>query len=89
MPTIKDRLVTPADIRAFIRTFYYDEGKRLGDEIENIIIQRKSEHLSITIKLKDDSVLKQANKAFSLSKLLQSKLRLKSTGILPFRILIL
>jgi hypothetical protein len=85
----KDRLVTPADIRAFIRTFYYDEGKRLGDEIENIIIQRKSEHLSITIKLKDDSVLKQANKAFSLSKLLQSKLRLKSTGILPFRILIL
>jgi hypothetical protein len=85
----KDRLVTPADIRTFIRTFYYDESKCFGNEIENINIQRVGEYMSITIKLKNDSELKNSDKFPSLTEILQNKITLKSSGILPFQVEIL
>ncbi|MDR0332267.1 MAG: hypothetical protein LBI15_02275 [Dysgonamonadaceae bacterium] len=85
----KDRLVTSADIRAFIRTFYYDESNRLGDEVEDITIKRMNEYISIMMKLKDDSLLKGTDKIYILGEVLQNKIILKSTGIMSFRVEIL
>jgi hypothetical protein len=85
----KDRIVTVADIQAFIKTFYFDEGKCLGDEIENITIQRANGSISIATKLKNDSALRSSDKLPSLKKMLQSKIRLKSTGIVPFEVVFL
>jgi hypothetical protein len=82
----KDRLITPADIRIFIKTFYYGENNKLGDEIENIIIQRKDEYISIIIQLKEDSSLKNTDKLDSLSETLKNKITLKSTGIISFQV---
>jgi hypothetical protein len=82
-------LVTSADIRAFIKTFYYDENSKLGNEIENITIRRMNEYISITIKLENDSSLKGTGKIYVLGEILQNKITLKSTGIMPFRVEIL
>ena len=81
----QDRLVTPADIKSFIKTFYY-EGALFGDEIENITIQREKEYVQINIPLKNDSALKNSDKATSLSNILQTKITLKSSGVLPFKV---
>ena len=81
----QDRLVTPADIKSFIKTFYY-EGTLFGDEIENIMIQRENEYVQINIPLKNDSALKNSDKATSLSNILQTKIALKSSGVLPFKV---
>jgi len=80
----KDRLVTPADIIVFIKTFYYNNN-RLGDEIEYITIKQEVEYLNIIIKLINEDFLCEADKK-QLSELLQTKITLKSSGILPFRV---
>ena len=85
----KDRLITPVDIRTFIKTFYYGENNKLDDEIETIFIKRESTHMEITIRLKNDSPLKNTEKAQSLAEILQTKITLRSTGILPFRVAVL
>ena len=80
----KDRLVTPADINIFIKTYYY-ENARLEDEIENISLINEDENIIININLKNDSYLKKAvEKTESLSELLQTKITLRSSGIKPF-----
>lgn len=84
----KDRLVTPTDIKTFIKTFYYEDGK-LGDEIENIIIMREHEYVDIIIYLNKDSVLKNTDKIPALITLLQNKISLKSSGVLPFKVRVL
>jgi hypothetical protein len=85
----KDRLVTPADIIIFIKTFYYGENQSLGNDIENIHIERESDKMLIVIHLKNDSILKNTDKVPILEKMLQNKITLKSSGILPFRVSIL
>jgi len=81
----KDRLVTPADIHIFIKTFYYDNCK-LNNEIENLAIKRENAFVSITIDLKEDSPLKNSEKTDLLAETLQSKINLKTTGVLPFKV---
>ena len=81
----KDRLVTHSDITIFIKTFYYEDAK-LDNEIENMSIIRENEYIGITINLKNDSPLKNHDKLESLAKTLQTKITLKSSGILPFRV---
>jgi len=83
----KDRLITPADIIVFIKTFYHKDNP-LGDEIENIAIKTENEYIGITIKFKSDTPLNDTDKQ-QLSEILQTKITLKSSGILPFRIHIL
>jgi len=85
----KDRLVTSADIIIFIKTFYYGDNQNLGDEIEDIHIEREKEQMTIIIRLKNDSDLKKTDKLPMLAKMLQNKITLKSTGILPFQVTIL
>ncbi len=82
----KDRLVTQADIRTFIKAYYYNENKKLGNEIESITIERKNDFIAITIDLKEDSPLKNIDKALSLAEMLQNKIMLKSSNILPFQV---
>ena len=84
----KDRLVTQEDIRTFIKTFYYNGNSNLGNDIENITIERQSEHIAINIKLNSDSPLKNTDKPASLAETLQNKIMLKSTGIMPFHVTI-
>jgi len=84
----KDRLVTPADITIFIKTFYF-ENVRLEDEIENVYIQREDDHITVTVNLKENSDLKTSDKTAILSETLQNKISLRSSGILPFRVQIL
>ena len=85
----KDRLVTQEDVRTFIKTFYYNENSKLCDDMEHIAIERKNEHIAITIKLNSDSPLKNTDKTASLAETLQNKIMLKSTGIMPFQVKIL
>ena len=80
----KDRLITPADIIVFIKTFYYD-GKKMGDELENISLNSDNECIRIDLKLKKDTLLSEENKQH-LSEILQTKISLKSSGILPLRV---
>ena len=82
----KDRLVTPADIIVFIKTFYYGD-RKLDDEIENIATSFKNEYIDITIKLKNDNSL--SNIKEQLSKILQTKIMLRTSGVLPFKVQIL
>ena len=84
----RDRLITPADIKTFIRTYYFN-GCKLDDEIENIIIKPEDGYIAVIIKLNESSLLKEADEIFSLSEILQNKIVLKSTGILPYKVLIL
>jgi hypothetical protein len=84
----KDRLVTPVDIAMFIKTFYF-ENVRLGDEIENISIQHDDNHITVTVNLKDNSELKASDKREILSEMLQNKISLRTSGILPFHVKIL
>ena len=85
----QNRLITPADIQTFIKTFYYKDIK-LGDEIEHLTIkpelETENKWIAITIKLKNDSSLKNPDKIESLITTLQSKITLRSTGILPFQV---
>jgi hypothetical protein len=83
-----DRLVTPADIMVFIKTFYF-ENVKLIDEIENISIEREDEHITITVNLKINSNLKQTEKCELLAETLQNRIFLRSSGVLPFRVNIL
>ena len=87
--------MTPADIRTFIKTFYY-EGILLGDKIKDISIDRKNNEIIVVINLKDDSQLEtndkkrqleelQKNKE-NLEKLLQTKITLKSSGMISFKV---
>jgi hypothetical protein len=85
----KDRLVTSADIIIFIKTFYYGDNQNLGNEIEDIHIEREKEQMTINIRLKNDSDLKKTDKLPMLAKVLQDKITLRSTGILPFQVNIL
>ena len=82
----KDRLITVNDIRAFIRTYYYNEKSKLDIEIDNITIKRESNYISISITLKEDSLLKNADTLESLATTLQNKITYRSTGILPFKV---
>jgi hypothetical protein len=84
----KDRLITQEDIRTFIKTFYYNENNKLGNDIENITIERKNEHIAININLNNESSLKNTDKAVLLAETLQNKIMLKSTGIMPFHVTI-
>jgi len=79
----KDRLVTPADITVFIKSFYFKEGI-LGNEIENIVMDKKTDFIQISIELKNDSYLRELENLDSLAETLQNKITLKSSGILPF-----
>jgi hypothetical protein len=81
----KDRLITLSDISLFIKTFYFENGK-LGKEIDNIIFKRETNHIEINIVLKNDSLLKNSDKTIALSSILQTKITLRSSGILPFRV---
>jgi len=85
----KDRLITTEDIRTFIKTFYYNENNQLCNEIERLDIQRNSEYISIIITLDNDSLLKNTDKVYSLAETLQTKIMLRSNGILPFQVTIL
>ncbi len=91
----KDRIITPADIRTFVKTFRY-KGILLSNKIEDILINRGSGEMVITVKLKDDSLLKTneekrqreellENKE-KLGKILQTKITLRSSGIMPFKV---
>jgi hypothetical protein len=84
-----DRLVTEADIRLFIKTFYYDENQNLGNNVASINIERKSEKIVITINLKNDSALKNSDKLPMLAEILQNKITLRSSSITPFHVSIL
>jgi hypothetical protein len=84
----QDRLVTPADIIVFIKTFYF-ENVTLRDEIENISIKRKDDYVAITVHLKTDSYLKKGDKSDILAETLQNKITLRASGILPFQVKIL
>jgi hypothetical protein len=84
----KDRLITQEDIRTFIKTFYYNENNKLGDDIETINIERKSEYIAININLNNESSLKNIDKTTPLAETLQNKIMLKSTGIMPFQVTI-
>jgi hypothetical protein len=79
----KDRLVTPADITLFIKSFYFNE-RILGNEIENISINREKDFIQISIKLKNESELQELENFNSLAETLQNKITLRSSGILPF-----
>jgi hypothetical protein len=83
----KDRLVTPADIIIFVKTFYF-ENVKFGDEIENVSVKREDEHISVTVNLKVNSYLKASDKRTLLSKTLQNQISLRSSGILPFQVMI-
>ena len=80
----KDRLVTPADMMIFIKTFYY-AGETLGDNIENITVKPQNEQINITINLKNDNPLTDTDKQ-QLPEILQTKIMLKSSGILPVKV---
>jgi hypothetical protein len=84
----QDRLVTPADIILFIKTFNF-ENVKLSDEIENISINREDEHIAVNINLKMNSDLRRTGKCGILSAMLQNHISLRSSGILPFRVKIL
>jgi hypothetical protein len=84
----KDRLVTPADIIVFVKTFYF-ENVKLNNEIENISVCRENEHIAVTIHLKSNSDLSTPDKREILSALLQNQIMLRSSGILPFHVRIL
>jgi len=81
----KDRLVTPADISLFIKSFYFNE-ELLGNEIENITMNREKEEIRISVVLKSDSYLHESENIASLATLLQNKISLRSSGILPVRV---
>ncbi|MCL1851355.1 MAG: hypothetical protein FWF70_08160 [Bacteroidetes bacterium] len=81
----KDRLVTQADIIAFIKTYYYGE-KRLGDEIMNLSIVPKEDIINIIISLKNDSYIRKMEKTDLVAEELQTKITLRSSGILPFKV---
>ena len=81
----QDRLVTPADLMVFIKTFYF-ENIRLSDEIENMAINREEDHIVITVNLKNSSKLKQSNKNEILAKILQKQISVRSSGVLPFEV---
>jgi len=83
----KDRLVTPSDITVFINSFCFNEGI-LGNEIENISVNRKNDSIQISIKLKEDSVLHELENIGSLAETLQNKITMRSSGILPFKVII-
>jgi len=83
----KDRLITPADIRIFIKTFYYDENSKLGDFIDNITIKRESETIAVVIDLKKDSPLKNKVQSLeNLEKILQNKITLRSSGVMSYQV---
>ncbi|MDR2971511.1 MAG: hypothetical protein LBU83_06245, partial [Bacteroidales bacterium] len=84
----QDRLVTPADIIVFIKTFYF-ENVALKDEIENITIKREADLIAITVHLKIDSFLNKGDKSELLAKILENKISLRSSGVLPFVVEIL
>jgi len=84
----KDRLVTPADIVVFIKTFYF-ENVTLKDEIENISIKREDTQLTVIVNLKINSYLRQSDRSAVLSEALQKEISLRSSGILPFRVEVL
>ena len=84
----KDRLITQEDIRSFIRTFCYDNNSKLNDDIETITIERQRDQIAITINLNSDSPLKNTDKATALAETLQTKITLRSTGIMPFHVTI-
>ena len=84
----KDRLVTPADITIFIKTFYFED-KKLDNDVENISIQREDDQITVTVNLKDNSDLKTSDKTKILSETLQNKISLRSSGVLPFQVKIL
>ena len=85
----KDRLITPADIKIFIRTFYY-KNFILNDEVENIIIKPEDGYIAVSIKLHENSLLKETTgELLSLSEILQNKILLKSTGIMPYKVYII
>jgi len=81
----KDRLVTPADISVFIKTFYYNEGI-LGNEIENITLKKENNCFNISILLKSESYLRELDTIDTLAETLQNKISLRSSGILPFKV---
>jgi len=80
----RDRLITPADIRTFIKTFYF-ENSQLDEYIENITIKRESECIDIAINLKEKNDIQLKDKDI-LATTLQSKIMLRSSGILPFQV---
>jgi len=92
----KDRLVTPADIKAFIRAFYNEEEgkeKKLDEDIEGIGIVPNHEigDIVISINLRKDSLLKSkehSDKRQSLEKILQQRIAFKSTNIMSFSVII-
>jgi len=79
----KDRLVTPADIIAFIKTYYYGE-RKLNDEIENISISPMEDSIHIIINLINNSYLRKIEKTEVVEDELQNKITLRSSGVLPF-----
>jgi hypothetical protein len=81
----KDRLVTPADITIFIKTFYFNEDM-LGKEIENITINPERERVKISILLKSDSYLREAENIEFIAAVLKNKISLRASGILPFEV---
>jgi hypothetical protein len=83
----KDRLVTPADIIVFVKTFYF-ENVKLGDEIENVSVKREDEYITVSVNLKANSYLRTSDKRAVLSQTLQTGISLRSSGILPFRVVI-
>jgi len=82
----KDRLITPADIIVFIKTFYYDDNCCLGNEIESLRIERESEKIAVVIHLKNDSLLKNTDRLPLLADMLQNKITLRSSGIMPIQV---
>jgi len=81
----KDRLVTPSDITVFIKSFFFNDGI-LGNEIENILINKEKYFIRISVELKKESYLRELENLDTLTETLQNKITLKSTGILPFRV---
>jgi hypothetical protein len=81
----KDRLITPADISVFIKTYYYHEGI-LGNEIENITLKKENNCFNISILLKSESYLRELETIDTLAEILQNKITLRSSGILPFKV---
>ena len=84
----KDRLVTPADFIIFIKTYYF-ANKKLDDEIINISIQPMNEFINININLKNDSFIVKTEKTEVLIEELESRINLRSSGILPFKVQVL
>ena len=80
----KDRLVTQADIRIFIKSFYYNENCKLGSVIKNITMERNPDYILIIINLDVDNTLN-TDKNF-LAKTLQNKIMMKSASVMPFKV---